>query len=71
MAAKRGLVIFWAIVLVVSLVLLSSLFTILSINAVFGKEIIELSIGTVCGLAWLKFIIAGMFSGVVKVINER
>lgn len=71
MAAKRGLVIFWAVVLIGGLILLSSLFTILSINAIFGKEIIELTLGTVFGLAWLKFVVAGMFSGIVKVVNER
>lgn len=71
MAAKRGLVIFWAVVLIGGLILLSSLFTILSINAIFGKEIIELTLGTVFGLAWLKFVVAGMLSGIVKVVNER
>jgi hypothetical protein len=50
-----------------SLALLGSWFTLLAVNTLFAKEIVEITIESVLALAWVKFMIGGLFSGVLKV----
>lgn len=57
-------------IVVFVLTLISSWLTILSLNVLFAKEIIALTIESVLSLAWIKIIIGGMLSGIVR-INLR
>jgi hypothetical protein len=50
-----------------SFLLIAASFTILSINVLFATEIIPLTWTTVFALAWVKFWLGVMFSGVIKV----
>jgi hypothetical protein len=50
-----------------SLALLGSWFTLLAVNTLFAKEIVEITIESVLALAWIKFMIGGLFSGILKV----
>jgi hypothetical protein len=47
--------------------MIAASFTILSVNVLFASEIIPLTWTTVSALAWLKFWVGIMFSGLVKV----
>ena len=51
--------------------LISSWLTILSINVLFAKEIITLSIESVFALAWVKFMITGLLSGIVRITHQE
>lgn len=50
-----------------SLLLIAASFTILSLNVLFAAEIIPLTWTTVFALAWIKFWLGVMISGVIKV----
>ena len=54
-------------VVVLVLTLISSWLTILSLNVLFAKEIIALTIESVFSLAWIKIVIGGMLSGIVRI----
>lgn len=58
----------FAIVFVLTLI--SSWLTILSLNVLFAKEIIALTIESVFSLAWVKIVIGGMLSGIVRITHK-
>jgi hypothetical protein len=51
----------------IGILLMAASFTILSLNVLFAAEIIPLTWTTVFALAWVKFWIGIMISGVIKV----
>lgn len=51
----------------IGILLIAASFTILSLNVLFATEIIPLTWTTVFALAWVKFWIGIMISGVIKV----
>jgi hypothetical protein len=53
------------------LTLISSWLTILSLNVLFAKEIIALTIQSVFSLAWIKMVITGMLSGIVRITHQQ
>lgn len=49
------------------LALVASMFTIISLNVLFVKELIPLTFESVLSLAWLKFAVGGLLSGIVRI----
>ena len=60
-----AVVVVFAIIFVLTLI--SSWLTILSLNVLFAKEVIALTIESVLSLAWIKIVIGGMLSGIVRI----
>lgn len=63
--------IFIGISLAIVVVLIAASLTIISVNILFDRTIIELSWASVCALAWIKFIIGGVLSGIVKISHYQ
>ena len=59
-----------AFIVVFILMMISSWFTILALNVLFAKEIIAATFESVVALAWIKIVVGGMLSGIVKITNE-
>lgn len=64
-----AVVVVFAVVFVLTLI--SSWLTILSLNVLFAKEIIALTIESVFSLAWIKIAIGGMLSGIVRITHQQ
>ena len=58
-------------VVVLVLTLISSWLTILSLNVLFAKEIIALTIESVFALAWIKIAIGGMLSATFRITHQQ
>jgi hypothetical protein len=67
----RGMYMFAFIVATTSFALLlgASTLTILSVNVLFGQEVIPLTFATVFSLAWIKFWVGFMFNR-IKLVKE-
>jgi len=52
------------------LLMVAATFTILSVNTLFASIIIPLTLESVSALAWIKFWLGIMFSGVIKIKKD-
>ena len=68
----RNMYIFAFVVITLSFILLTgaSALTIVSVNTLFGQEIVPLTFGTVFALAWIKFWIGFVFNR-IKLVKEN
>lgn len=68
---ELGTMIIFTLLFVFVLALIGSWLTILSLNTLFAREIIELSVGSVFALAWIKFMIGSLLSGIVRITHQE